>query len=245
MGRNFAFAICGCAVLIVSAALISNGLDQVAQAAQDAEAAQAVEGASQSHTVRPGDSLYRIAELYYGQAGQWQLIADANGISNPTQLQAGALIKIPELPRIQAPQPTVALMPETGPEGQPQTLDTLIGSDALGVTEMPVPDAQGRLFAVVNQVEAGFSLRFVQSTPEKDAVIAEEIFDTQNHGFRFLYTLDSNGDGQEEVYTVWNQGEDKYYTRVYALDSNNRPTLLEVVPNDSYAMAWEAANAAE
>lgn len=244
MGKNFALALAGFGVLVVSAALINSGLDQVAQAAQDQQSAQQVEGDSQTHTVRPGENLFRIAELYYGDPSHWQLIADANQIGTPSALQAGASIKIPVLPEVVAPLPTVAQMPETGPQQDAPTLDTLIGQDALGVTEFPEVEAEKQLYAVVNQVESGFSLRFIESSPQKDQVIAEEIFDTQAHGFRFLYTLDADGDGVEEVYTVWNRGDDNYYTRVYALDGNNQPRLLEVVPNDSYAMAWEASNQA-
>lgn len=50
---------------------------------------------SQQYTVKPGDTLYVIAEQFYGDGNQWQKIAQANNIQDPSQLQAGTMITIP------------------------------------------------------------------------------------------------------------------------------------------------------
>ena len=45
-----------------------------------------------SHTVQPGETLSSIARKYNTT---WQVIAQANGISNPSQIYAGQRLKIP------------------------------------------------------------------------------------------------------------------------------------------------------
>ncbi len=49
------------------------------------------------HTVRQGDSLWSLAEEEYGDAGQWRVIAAANGISNPRRLKSGETLVVPAL----------------------------------------------------------------------------------------------------------------------------------------------------
>jgi nucleoid-associated protein YgaU len=47
-----------------------------------------------------GDSAERldeIAQIYYGDASMWRTIASANGISDPTALVAGTLLRIPPI----------------------------------------------------------------------------------------------------------------------------------------------------
>ena len=49
------------------------------------------------HTVRQGDSLWSLAAEEYGDAGQWRVIAEANGLSNPRILRTGEMLVIPAL----------------------------------------------------------------------------------------------------------------------------------------------------
>ena len=49
------------------------------------------------HTVSQGDSLWSLAAKEYGDAGQWRLIAEANGLSNPRMLRNGEILVIPAL----------------------------------------------------------------------------------------------------------------------------------------------------
>ena len=49
------------------------------------------------HTVRQGDSLWSLAAVEYGDAGQWRVIAEANGLSNPRALRSGEMLVIPAL----------------------------------------------------------------------------------------------------------------------------------------------------
>lgn len=52
-------------------------------------------GESSQYTVQEGDTLASIAEEHLGSADQWQVIARANDISDPDQLEVGQTLTIP------------------------------------------------------------------------------------------------------------------------------------------------------
>jgi len=55
--------------------------------------ARAVDGSR--YTVKPGDTLYHIAKVRYGDGKQWQQIASANPGVSPTSLKVGQVLVIP------------------------------------------------------------------------------------------------------------------------------------------------------
>jgi hypothetical protein len=50
-----------------------------------------------SRVVQDGDSLQSIAYAAYGDATRWRVVAEANGIDDPTRLRRGAALTIPRL----------------------------------------------------------------------------------------------------------------------------------------------------
>jgi nucleoid-associated protein YgaU len=48
-----------------------------------------------SHVVERGETLAGIAARFYQHAGDWRVIADANGIEDPRRLPVGMFLKIP------------------------------------------------------------------------------------------------------------------------------------------------------
>jgi LysM repeat protein len=51
--------------------------------------------AARTYTVESGDTLWAIAEQFYGDGNKYQIIADASGISNPDLIQPGQVLTIP------------------------------------------------------------------------------------------------------------------------------------------------------
>jgi nucleoid-associated protein YgaU len=51
--------------------------------------------APRTSTVVSGDTLWAIAERFYGDGSKYQRIADASGISNPDLLHPGQVLTIP------------------------------------------------------------------------------------------------------------------------------------------------------
>jgi hypothetical protein len=70
-----------------------------------------------TYQVRRGDTLFSIAEKFYGTGhGYWQIIADENGVS-PDSLQPGMVLKIPINPKLKTP--TAAETKSAAPQRKP------------------------------------------------------------------------------------------------------------------------------
>jgi nucleoid-associated protein YgaU len=65
--------------------------EPVAEAAEE----PAPEPAVRTYTVESGDTLWAIAEQFYGDGSKYQVIADASGIPNPDLIQPGQVLTIP------------------------------------------------------------------------------------------------------------------------------------------------------
>jgi nucleoid-associated protein YgaU len=61
------------------------------------QASNSAAAGSQSYTVRAGDSLGKIAKQFYGDAGQWKKIHEANrdAVPNPDLIHPGQQLTIP------------------------------------------------------------------------------------------------------------------------------------------------------
>jgi LysM repeat protein len=55
----------------------------------------APEAAVRTYTVVSGDTLWAIAERFYGDGSRYQQIADASGVANPDLIQPGQVLTIP------------------------------------------------------------------------------------------------------------------------------------------------------
>ncbi|HTX93607.1 MAG TPA: LysM peptidoglycan-binding domain-containing protein [Mycobacterium sp.] len=69
--------------------------EAVEEPVAEAAAEPAPEPAVRTYTVESGDSLWAIAERFYGDGSKYQAIADASGISNPDLIQPGQVLTIP------------------------------------------------------------------------------------------------------------------------------------------------------
>lgn len=52
-------------------------------------------GDEQTYKIKSGDNLSHIAKRFYADAGKYQAIAKANGISDPNKIQVGQELKLP------------------------------------------------------------------------------------------------------------------------------------------------------
>jgi len=70
--------------------------EPVEEAVADEPIAEAApEPAARTYTVVSGDTLWAIAERFYGDGNKYQVIADASGVSNPDLIQPGQVLTIP------------------------------------------------------------------------------------------------------------------------------------------------------
>ncbi|OGS52027.1 MAG: hypothetical protein A3J79_12230 [Elusimicrobia bacterium RIFOXYB2_FULL_62_6] len=79
-------------------------LTELKQERTQREPAPAPEGIR--YTARSGDTMRSLAETFFGDAGKWTLIRDANPkLKDPQKLPAGAVVIIPQIPEIPVPVP--------------------------------------------------------------------------------------------------------------------------------------------
>ncbi len=69
--------------------------ESAAEPAAAAAAEPEPEPAARTYTVESGDTLWAIAERFYGDGNRYQAIADASGVSNPDLIQPGQVLTIP------------------------------------------------------------------------------------------------------------------------------------------------------
>jgi len=54
-----------------------------------------------TYTVKPGDTMSRIAERWFGSPNKWHLIAQANPLVDPTQMKVGQALRLPPKDAVQ------------------------------------------------------------------------------------------------------------------------------------------------
>jgi len=69
------------------------------------QAAPEISGEYTLHEIQPGESLSKIAKKYYGDYKLFRVIADYNGIADPTSIKVGQKVKVPRLETAEAAQP--------------------------------------------------------------------------------------------------------------------------------------------
>jgi tetratricopeptide (TPR) repeat protein len=88
------------ALLCAAVLLLASGCAKRTVVGPVASPAPAVTGPqSLAHTVREGETLSRIADLYYGDPARAEAIAAANGVTSETRLGAGSVLLLHFLPQ--------------------------------------------------------------------------------------------------------------------------------------------------
>lgn len=96
------------------------------------------------HTVEAGDTLFDIAQAYYGDGNQWSKVSAANGNIQPSSLQSGQQLQIPV---VDSPNPNpenIIVYNDAQYRGASQALETgqydwgQISNDAISSLKIPV-----------------------------------------------------------------------------------------------------------
>ncbi|RVU33430.1 hypothetical protein EOE67_17055 [Rheinheimera riviphila] len=95
---------------------------------------------TQKHTVRSGDTLQSLAQLYYGNADYWYLIATANGISQ-SSAQGGPDSQLIEGTTLDIPQRANSFNAHNS--FKPMDLQQIIGDTTPNVPYLPPPPPVG------------------------------------------------------------------------------------------------------
>jgi LysM repeat protein len=74
------------------------------------------------HRVDHGDTLFGIAQKFYGDGMKFPIIAQANGIRDPDKIFPGQVLQIPDLAPPPPPQPAPQPPPPPQPEPPPEPI---------------------------------------------------------------------------------------------------------------------------
>jgi LysM repeat protein len=188
------YALLGLALFVGAALVLSTTLRHDAIAASGPEAEIRPTPTRAVHRVLAGETLSSISRDYYGTAAGWQEIARINGLGSPQSLRAGDLIVIPELPSVPANRTTpVEIVRQFA-------LQTATGSQA---------------FAAVTTSDSMTSIRYFIRDDAGSRQTSCADFPTNLCTFKSAWASDVDGDGVDELYTIWEQGGNPAFTRLF------------------------------
>ncbi|MDC1141589.1 LysM domain-containing protein [Planctomycetota bacterium] len=244
MRNNILTLLVGFVVMLGSIMLFKVGLDKMTDAnAADADPITNVdvdmERKAILYRVKAGDTLWSLAESFYGKGNRWSEIAAYNNIPEGHGIEAGAIIKIPlrsDETAAQTDADTVANYEDT-PDGIPVGAFG-INDDTVGVTHCRVDDElfpDGAIcIANTNEQECIRVMLFDAADAGNDDPVATYV---APHGdlLRHINASDLDGDGQDEVFTVWQTGTDSCTSRVLKYGANGIEVVSET-PQDPIAV---------
>jgi len=114
----------------------------------------AVKGEYTVHQIQPGESLAKVAQIYYGDYKLFHIIAKYNGITDPASVKVGQKVKVPRLG--QPPEPAITTpyrpeVPESGPVAEAP-------EPPVESVETPLPELSEPVDQVAEYRETGIAL---------------------------------------------------------------------------------------
>lgn len=243
MRNNILTLLVGFVVMLGSVMLFKLGLDKMTDAgAAPADSYTKLEvdfnRRAILYRVQSGDTLWGLAERFYGAGRRWPEIAKANNMNADAGLQAGTIIRIP------------LAQDDAEPAPEPETVS---------YDEMPEPPTPGK-FAIddnalsvalaqldANQFPAG-TLCVARATENQrvrlnlfDALSGGEgaplaIYEApDNNGLREMRAEDMDGDGNQEICTVWQTETSNCTSRILRLIDGELRVISET-PDDPLAL---------
>lgn len=244
MRNNILTLLVGFVVMIGSVMLFKIGLDKMT----DAHAAPStsitnvdvdLDRKAILYRVKTGDTLWSIAESFYGKGNRWTEIASFNDIPEGHGIEAGAIIKIPlrdgdEESQIAAESATsYEQMPEDIPVGAFGINDNTVGVTHCRIDSTNFPDG-AICIASTNEQERIRVKLFDASDASNPNPVATYI---APHGdlLRSISAADMDGDGQDEIFTIWDTGTDSCTSRILKYGASGIEVISET-PQDPIAV---------
>lgn len=239
MRNNILTLLVGFVVMLGSVMLFKLGLDKMTDASAspgDAYAKLEVDFNRRAilYRVQSGDTLWGLAERFYGSGRRWTEIAKANGIQADAGLQAGTIIRIPlgKDDAEPAPQPQPASYDEM-PE-PPEAPRFAIDDNALSVTlaRLDADKYPAGVLCVARVSESQrvrLNLFDALSGGEGEPVAIYEA--PESDGLREL-VADSD---RQELHSIWQTPASACTTRVFRL-IDGKLQLVRETPDDPLAL---------
>jgi LysM repeat protein len=240
MRNNILTLLVGFVVLVATVMLVKLGLDRMTDASaatpeQYAQVSVDLQRREIVYRVQPGDTLWGLADRFYGNGRRWTEIARANNLKEGDALTSGATIKIPLVVTSQpialpvakteaapAEEPVKAALPEESVAGV-----TLLQADRAGFPKGAICAAQVSedLCVTINvfDSDAPGSIPVASYAAAKGEVLLG------------LFARDIDADGSQELFTIWQQ-RSGCASRVFRIENGELRLVCET-PDDPTAVS--------
>jgi LysM repeat protein len=225
MRNNILTLLVGFVVMLGSVMLFKLGIDKMT----DAEAASTdaytqvnvdMNRRAILYRVQSGDTLWSLAERFYGSGRRWEEIATANELTNGDGLIAGSIIKIPLAAQDEAPQPDEQPLPAASYD----EVEEAVNAGRFGLDEETIDVAMcrvnrtefpaGALCVARNSEEQTVRLSLYNAGGDGNAAPLGVYEAPKENFLREMTSEDLDGDGEQEIYTIWQTATDPCTSRV-------------------------------
>lgn len=94
----------------------------------------------QAHTVAKSETLWAIAEKYYGTGYGWTAIVTENKLVNPNTIEVGQVLTIPVITGAQVPEPTGSMLATTTAPVAEKTYSVKVGDNLWRIAQQECND---------------------------------------------------------------------------------------------------------
>lgn len=240
MRNNILTLLVGFVVLVATVMLVKLGLDRMTDASaatpeQYAQVSVDLQRREIVYRVQPGDTLWGLADRFYGNGRRWTEIAHANNLKEGDALSSGTTIKIPLV---------VSTQPIAAPVAKAEPAPT----EDIAARTLP-DESTARVMLLQADRKAFPAGAFCTASAGEDLCITISVFASDQPGaspvasyaslrgeiLLGLFARDVDGDGSQELFTVWQQ-KSGAVSRVFALEDGELRLVCET-PDDPVAVS--------
>ena len=109
----------GIIILLIAGIFLINYFKNIKSQSQITNTGDSTQTQEITYTVKKGDTLWNIAQKFYGKGQDWKKIADANNISNSRKLEIGKELTIPGVTNSIQTQQNTKINSQTTPKEFP------------------------------------------------------------------------------------------------------------------------------
>lgn len=249
MRNNILTLLVGFVVMLGSVMLFKLGLDKMT----DAEAATSDAYAQVNidmnrkailYRVQNGDTMWALAERFYGNGRRWNEIAKANDLTGADGLIAGAIIKIPLGAQDEFNEPETHEQPAL-PSVSYDAIEEAVTAGKFGLDEDTIDVAMcrvdrddfpsGALCVARHSEQQAVRLSLYDAKAGADEAPLAIYEAPKGQNLSSLHSEDIDGDGEQEIYTIWHTGQTDCMSRVLKWINGKLQVVCET-PDDPMAL---------
>lgn len=249
MRNNILTLLVGFVVMLGSVMLFKLGLDKMTDAEAASSEAYAQVNVDMNrkailYRVQSGDTMWALAERFYGNGRRWNEIARANNLTGADGLIAGAIIKIPLGAQDEFNAEPVQEEPAL-PTASYDAIEEAVTAGKFGLDEDTIDVAMcrvdkeefpaGALCVARHSEQQSVRLSLYDAKAGADEAPLAIYEAPKGQNLRSLHSEDIDGDGEHEIYTIWATSTSDCMSRVLKWVKGKLQVVCET-PEDPMAL---------